>query len=152
MVWWRVSSHERDNDRFVLRSFAKQPCCTCASSSGSSAGRADHDNACHASHSSKSCASHSSICGPGTARRASSHGISSTRPPERSSARPLVVITPLQPGWVFHLCQILPIVLLPPPAVFAPGVECCKTRPRVKTCQFSPGYVRDHPTTGDHRG
>ena len=83
---WRVSSHERDNDRSVLRPSANHPCCTCASSSGCIARRASHGNACHASHSNKSCASHSN-CGPGTARSVSSPGISSASPPDGSSTK-----------------------------------------------------------------
>ena len=86
-VCGRVSSHERDHDRFVLRPSANHPCGTCASSSGSSARRASHGNACHASHNSTSFSTHS-VCGPGTARRMSSPGISSARPPGSSSTNP----------------------------------------------------------------
>ena len=87
---------------------------------------------CHASHSSKSCsrASHSSkscsrashsVCGPGTARRASSPGIRSARSPERSSASPPPVITPPEAGvGVPRVPIILPFVLLSPPAVTTP--------------------------------
>ena len=50
-VCWRAPSHERGHDRFVLRPSSNHPCCTCASSSDSSARGASHGNACHASHS-----------------------------------------------------------------------------------------------------
>ena len=52
-VCWRVCSHERDHDGFVLRPSANHSCCICASSSGSCARRASHGNACHARHSDK---------------------------------------------------------------------------------------------------
>ena len=84
---WRDSSHERNDDRFVRRPSANHPCCTCASSSGSSARRASHGNACHASHDSKSCASHS-VCGSDIARRASSPGTSSARIPGNRGTKP----------------------------------------------------------------
>ena len=83
-----VSSHERQHDRFVLPPSAKHSCRICASNFGRSARRPRHGKSCNASHSSKSYASHSSVCGPGTAHRASSPGISSASPPERRSASP----------------------------------------------------------------
>ena len=99
MVYWRVSSHEWDHDRFVVRLSADHPCCTCALNSARSIG-ASYSNACHASHSSKSFATHG-VYGPGTTHRSLNPGIGSVSPP--------FVITPLRPGWVQYVCQILHI-------------------------------------------
>ena len=105
-VCWRVSTHERGHDRFVLRPSANHPCRTFASNSGSSARRASRGNACHASHCGKSYASHSDLAVPAqliallTQASAAPGSVASAAPSHPAAAAPatLIVITPLRSG------------------------------------------------------
>ena len=85
------------------------PCCTCASSSDSSARGASHGNACHASRSSESCAGHS-VCGPGTTHRSSSPGTSFCDPLLSS---PLLAAWKRQKVPIVASCGITPLVVTP---------------------------------------